>query len=182
MRPRRSVLRAVLILAALMSTGPGPIRSVVLSAAKSPGYILQPKEGEVLVGPNGEVVIKVDPATGSARFAMGTQQLLTGSGIAVHMHEHEDEVLFVHGGSAVGILGDERKRIEAGSTIFIPQGVWHGVENPEAEVDLVWVVSPPGLESFFRDMRTPPGVQPRSLTPQQLEDIRRKHGIRSKPQ
>jgi mannose-6-phosphate isomerase-like protein (cupin superfamily) len=145
------------------------------------GFVLRPGEGEKLSVRNGEVVIKVDPRTGSARFAMGTQTLRPGAGIGVHLHEHEDEILFVNRGTGVGVLGDGQTPVEPGSTIFIPHGVWHGVENPDGELSLVWVVSPPGLESFFRESGSPPGAPPKELTAEQLEDIRRKHGLRSKP-
>jgi mannose-6-phosphate isomerase-like protein (cupin superfamily) len=145
------------------------------------GFVLEPRDGETLSVRNGEVVIKVDPRTGSARFAMGTQTLRPGAGIGVHLHEKEDEILFVHSGKGLGVVGDDQAAVEPGSTIFIPHGVWHGVENPDGELSLVWVVSPPGLESFFRDSGSPPDAPAKVLTAEQLEDIRRKHGMRTKP-
>jgi mannose-6-phosphate isomerase-like protein (cupin superfamily) len=145
------------------------------------GFVLDPRDGEALSVRNGEVVIKIDPRTGSARLAMGTQTLRPGAGIGVHLHEQEDEILFVHSGRGIGVLGDDHAAVEPGSTIYIPHGVWHGVENPDGELGLVWVVSPPGLESYFRDSGSPPGAPPKVLTDEQLEDIRRKHGLQSKP-
>jgi len=170
------------ILAAILASGSGPGGAAGKAQSGSlparSGILLGPAEGEALIGANGEVIIKVDAGSGSARLAMGTQQVLKGKGIAIHLHDHEDEILFVHRGSAIGIVGEKRRTLEAGSTVYIPPGVWHGVENPDGEVNLVWVMSPPGLESFFRDTRTPPGEPPKVLTPAQLEDIRRKHGIK----
>jgi len=63
-------------------------------AAGTGGFVLQRNEGEALTVRNSEVVIKVDPTTGSPRFAMGTQTLRPGAGIGVHLHEQEDEILF----------------------------------------------------------------------------------------
>ena len=182
-RPRRllAVVSLFLLAAVAMGSGPRSDTQAVTAAPTAAGYVLGPRDGEPLVGPNGGILVKVDPRTGSARLAMGTQQVLTGKGIQVHQHAHEDEILFVHSGEAVGIVGDERSRLEAGSTVYIPQGVWHGVENPGSEVNLVWVVSPPGLESFFRDTRSTPGAPAKTLSGEQLEDIRRKHGMRVKP-
>ncbi len=150
-------------------------------AAQGVGFVLRPDEGEVLSVPNGEVSIKVDPRTGSAEFALGTQTLRPGAGIGLHVHEHEDEVLFIHRGKGTGLLGDDRRPVETGSAIFIPQGVWHGVENPDGELTLVWVVSPPGLESYFREVGSPPGEARKVLSSDRLEDIRRKHGMRTRP-
>jgi quercetin dioxygenase-like cupin family protein len=129
------------------------------------GFVHPPGDGEALAVPNGEVVIHVDPGTGSPRFALGTQTLRPGAGIGLHVHEHEEEVLFVHRGNGVGLLGDDRTPVVPGSTIFIPQGVWHGVDNPESEVTLLWVVSPPGLESYFREVGSRPGEAPKVLAP-----------------
>lgn len=50
--------------------------------------------------------IKVSPKTGSQHLIMGTSQIAGGTGIPVHMHEHEDEILFVHRGEGTAVVGD----------------------------------------------------------------------------
>ena len=85
-------------------------------------------------------------------------------------------------GSGTAIIGDMRKTVEKGTFVYVPQGVWHGLENPKDEVRLLWMVSPPGLENFFREVGTPPGIEPRKLTPDQLNDIARNHGTSFKIQ
>ena len=37
----------------------------------------------------------------------------------------------------------------------------HGVENPDGELLLLWVVAPPGLEMFFREVASAPGAPPK---------------------
>ena len=178
-----AVLLASLVVGNLSRKGIA-IEAASQSASSGPektGYLLHANEGEMLLRPTGKIVIKVDPRTGSTRLAMGTQQLNAGTGIRVHRHEHEDEVLFVQEGGGTAILGDARKTVEAGTTIYVPQGVWHGVENPGNEMHLLWVVTPPGLEGFFREIGTPPGAPLKALTPAQLSDIARKHGTGFKP-
>lgn len=145
------------------------------------GYILAAGEGEVIRRKGNTVTVKVDPKTGSPGMAMGTQALDAGVGIPVHMHEHADEVLFIHGGRGVAVLGEQKKDVGQGDTVFIPHGVWHGVESRGETIDLLWIVTPPGLEGFFRATGVPPGSPPKVLTPQQLDDIGRKHGVRFKP-
>jgi len=144
------------------------------------GYVLGPTEGEHLIRNAGNIFIKIDPNRGSNNMALGTQQLPVGRGIRVHQHQEADEVLFVLEGTGFGILGDRRTPIEKGSAIYIPKGVWHGVENPNSELLLLWVVAPPGLEGFFREVASAPGAPPKQLTREQLNDIARKHGIQSK--
>jgi mannose-6-phosphate isomerase-like protein (cupin superfamily) len=113
------------------------------------GYVLGPTEGEQLIRNDGSILIKVDPSKGSNNMALGTQQMPICTGILVHQHQEADEVLFVLEGTGFGILGDARMPVEKGSAIYVPKGVWHGVENPDSELLLLWVVAPPGLEEFF---------------------------------
>jgi mannose-6-phosphate isomerase-like protein (cupin superfamily) len=175
------------LLVVLIAGGQSPrtasVQSLLPSTAKpGGGYVLRANEGEILQrGKGNTVTIKVDPKTGSPSMAIGTQLLDAGVGIPVHMHEHEDEVLFVHEGGGVAVLGGERKVIGKGDTVYIPHGVWHGVETKDTGVNLLWVVTPPGLEGFFREISSPLGAPPKVLTPAQIEDIGRKHGVRFKP-
>jgi len=144
------------------------------------GYVLGPTEGEHLIRNAGSLFIKVDPSRGSNSMALGTQQLPIRTGIRVHQHHEADEVLFVLEGNGFGLLGDSRMPIEKGSAIFVPKGAWHGVENPTSELLLLWVVAPPGLEAFFREVGSAPGAPPKEFTSEQLNDIAQKHGVRFK--
>lgn len=144
--------------------------------AAAQGYVLGASEGETLVRPGGNIVIKVDPTKGSPAMAMGTQHLKAGTGIPVHRHE-QDEVLFIQDGGGVAVLGESRQAVEKGATIFIPKGVWHGVEKTTNDTHLLWIVTPPGLEGFFREASGAPGP----LTPEQRNEIARKHGTTFKP-
>ena len=144
------------------------------------GYVLGPTEGERLIRNAGSLFIKVDPSRGSNNMALGTQQVPIRVGIPVHQHNEADEVLFVLEGAGFGILGDSRMSIEKGSAIYVPTGVWHGVENPDSELLLLWVVAPPGVEAFFREVSSVPGASPKQLTREQLNEIAQKHGMQFK--
>ena len=144
------------------------------------GYVLGSTEGEHLIRNAGSILIKVDPSRGSNNMALGTQQVPIRTGIQVHQHQEADEVLFVLEGTGFGMLGDARMPVEKGSAIYIPKGVWHGVENPDSELLLLWIVAPPGLEAFFREVASAPGAPPKQLTREQLNAIAQKHGMRVK--
>jgi quercetin dioxygenase-like cupin family protein len=77
-------------------------------------------------------------------------------------------------------LGDARIPIKKGSAIYVPRSVWHGVENRDSELWLLWVVAPPGLEAFFREVASAPGAAPKQLSREQLNEIARKHGMQLK--
>ena len=140
------------------------------------GYVLGPTDGEHLIRNAGSLLIKVDPGRGSNNMALGTQQVPIHTGIQVHQHQEADEVLFVLEGTGFGMLGDARMPVEKGSAIYIPKGVWHGVENPDSELLLLWVVAPPGI---FREVASAPGAPPRQLTREQLNEIAQNTGFSS---
>jgi quercetin dioxygenase-like cupin family protein len=141
------------------------------------GYVLGPGEGEHLVHfrDGGAVTIKLGSARGSRDLAMGTQQVKIGTGIPIHRHSKTDEAFRVLDGSGTVLLDDVRHPFEQGGTIFIPRNSWHGFENPEHELLLEWMVSPAGLDGFFRDTCSPPGVPAKGLTREQIREIARKH-------
>ena len=143
------------------------------SAATSPGYVLGPDEGEHLVhfrNP-GRIFIKAS----SGNLALGTQQVPVGAGIPVHRHFRTDEAFYVLEGSGIFTLNDVPHPFEKGATIFIAKNSWHGFANPDCELLLLWIVAPAGLDGFFRETCHPPGVPPRQLTRDQVNEIAGKY-------
>jgi len=175
---RRSILAVAWVLSIIaLGIGQAVLQKKAEAQRASPqGYVLSAAEGEHLIRSGGNIFIKADPSRGSKNMALGTQQVPLGTGIRIHQHEGADEVLFVLEGAGVGILGDTRTPIEKGSSVYIPKGIWHGVQNPASELLLLWVVAPPGLEAFFREVGSAPGAPPKQLTPEQVAEIARKHG------
>jgi quercetin dioxygenase-like cupin family protein len=145
--------------------------------AASQGYVLGATEGEHLVHfrDAGNIFIKVGPAAGSDSLALGTQQVPVGTGIPIHRHFRMDEAFYVLEGSGIFTLNDVRHPFEKGGTIFIPRNAWHGFANPDHELLLLWIMAPAGLDGFFRDTCNPPGVPPRQLTREQVNEIAREY-------
>ena len=151
-------------------------RSARAQSANPAGYVLKPNEGEHLIQRGGNIFIKADPGRGSKGLAMGTQQILVGIGIPVHRHFEMDEAFYVVDGGGTFLLQDARHPIEKGDSIFIPKNAWHGFQNPDRELLLLWIVAPPGLEAFFREVATLPGATPVTRTKEQLNEIARRYG------
>jgi len=147
------------------------------AAAARQGYVLSANEGEHLVHFRDQcnIFIKASSATGSDNVAVGTQQVMRGTGIPTHRHFQMDEIFYVLDGSGTFLLNDVPHSFEKGGTIFIPKMSWHGFANPEHELLLLWVVSPPGLDGFFRDTCNPPGIPPRKFTREQIKAIALKY-------
>jgi mannose-6-phosphate isomerase-like protein (cupin superfamily) len=142
---------------------------------------IQPDEGELFyVGPTSDPVrIKVSPP-GPGRVATIVQEMAIGSRVPVHLHEKEDEVIFIQRGSGLATLGDRTIALRTGSMLFVPQGTWHGGENTGTE-PLLWVATyaPSGFEGYFREIGVGPnGAAPPRLTPEEREARDRKYGIR----
>lgn len=152
----------------------------ILSAETIPqrGFVLPDRQGEHLVHfrDHGDIFIKISAATGSDNFALGTQQVMTGTGIPVHRHFHMDESFYVLEGSGSFTLNDVPYPVEKGTTIFTPRNTWHGFSNPDHELLLLWIVAPQGLESFFRETCSPAGMPAKQLTREQIRSIALKYG------
>ena len=149
-----------------------------IQSAMPQGYVLGAGEGERLVhfADAGEIFIGVGPTTGSAGFALGTQQVRAGGGVPIHRHLDKDEAFYVLEGSGIFSLNDVNYPIEKSTTIFIPKTAWHGFATLEHELVLLWVMAPAGLDGFFRETCNPLGAAPKQLTRDQTREISAGHG------
>jgi mannose-6-phosphate isomerase-like protein (cupin superfamily) len=141
---------------------------------KSKPYILHKDEGEVSIDGQGRTnIIKASPESGAAHLTVGLELHPKGAGTLVHRHDKTEEVLFVHRGSGKAIINEDTVNIAEGSTLFIPPGTWHGIENPDDSISIFFTTTPQGLEKLFRGIGSPPGVPLKKLTAQQLDSIER---------
>ena len=153
----------------------GVLPPAILGAETAPpqGYVLGADEGEQLIHfrDQGKIFIKAGSVTGSEHLALGTQQVMAGTGIPVHRHLEMDEAFYVLEGSGTWTLNDVPHQFGKGATIYIPRMTWHGFANPDHELLLLWIVQPAGLDGFFRETCSPPGVPPKKLTREQIKEI-----------
>lgn len=168
---RRSLLFALSALG-VGSALPG---GVPAQSTARQGFVLGGGEGEHLIHfrDGGHIFIKAGTATGSQNLAFGTQQVMSGTGIPVHRHLGMDEAFLVLEGSGMVTLDDVAHPFEKNATIFIPKHTWHGFANPDHELLLLWMVTPAGLDGFFRETCSPPGQPKKLLTREQIREIAR---------
>jgi quercetin dioxygenase-like cupin family protein len=136
------------------------------------GYVLGARDGERMFNSSGEVAIKVDPTRGSNDLSLGTQLVPPGVGIPRHVQAYWDEVIYVLDGGGIVTLNDERMPLQKGATIFVPKGVWHGFENSDSELFILWATTPTGQEEFFRAISSPPSEPVKNLSREQVMAIR----------
>jgi mannose-6-phosphate isomerase-like protein (cupin superfamily) len=138
------------------------------------GAVLHAGDGQRIPLAGGrELTIKVDShETPGVRMSMIAEDLPPGSAIPVHLHEREDELIFIRMGQGIATLGDREVPVGPGATIYVPQGVWHGLRNAgESTLGMSAIYSPPGFEQAFKDSLRA------NRTAVDIEANRKKHGI-----
>ncbi|MHC1559139.1 cupin domain-containing protein [Actinomycetospora sp. C-140] len=103
--------------------------------------------------------IVLDGAATDDRLAAFRSSMAGGAASPVHVHDHEDETVFVLDGTCTFWAGDQRWDLGAGDTAFLPRRVPHGMLITSETVDLLTVCTPAGMEAFYRaagrDLREP---------------------------
>ena len=140
---------------------PGGPRPAVIGATEG--------ERRLLRAGAAPLYIKVDPiTTGSQRMVLGVEDIGPGDAIRVHRHLQEDELVFIHRGTATVELGAATYTAAIGATVFIPQGTCVALANAGTDtLTIVFVFSSPGFEQVLRDLSSREGEPPRVVSPAQ---------------
>lgn len=123
--------------------------------ARGPLTIVQPGEARSFWQPvpaNGFVRCILDAAnTGSETpFAMGTQTVDPGCHVREHMHDRNEEVIFVLEGTGEARIEGTTHRMEKGSCFFLGRSRPHSFHNTgDGPLTFMWLILPGGLETFF---------------------------------
>lgn len=127
------------------------------TAAEPPhaGRLLAPGPHEGLkfcASPGLSVRLLVDSiAVGPVPFAMGTAAIAPG-GTNAGVHPAEDEATYFLRGEGRAFIGADTVSVTPGLVAYVPRGVRHGfISTGSSPLEFLWVVSPPGLASRFRE-------------------------------
>lgn len=79
-----------------------------------------------------------------------------GEGLPPHVHDDQDETIYVVAGSYQLSSGDDRKQLTPGSIAFIPRGTVHSLTVSGNEpARCLAIFDPPGaMERFYDEVRT----------------------------
>lgn len=85
-----------------------------------------------------------------------------GLGIPPHVHDREDEMIYVLEGEFMIMLGDQNIKASPGSEIFFPRHIPHAFQNIGSKPGkTLWTVVPGGnFEDFFEDLDALPAGPP----------------------
>jgi quercetin dioxygenase-like cupin family protein len=162
-------------------------------AEKTPIVAIGPQQGTVRwadpvsdkeLGSGALLNIKVDRFSVPYTNLMVMTQKLAASGIPVHSHRWEDEVIYVIKGRGFAVVNQAQTAvpIETGSVLYIPLGTWHGLRNadPNEPMDALLVttpVKPDGLGDYFRFANVEPGHPPLNLPEEEFLRLVKKYGM-----
>jgi mannose-6-phosphate isomerase-like protein (cupin superfamily) len=168
---------------------PQNAKTPIVAVAPDQGTIrwLQPDSAAQL-GQGALLNVKIDRISVPYTTMMVATQKLAASGIPVHSHTWEDEVIYVIKGRGFAVVNEEQTAvaIETGSVLYIPIGTWHGLRNadPNEPMQALLVTTPVkanGLGDFFRFATVEPGHPPLNLPEEEFLKLVKKYGMEVPP-
>lgn len=107
-----------------------------------------------------------------------TEDIVPGRQLRIHKHLMNDEIIFIANGEGTLTLGELSFAVKTGTVVFVPRGVWHGLENTGKEnIRMVFQYSPAGFEEYFIENGTPVGMPPKERTEEEYANTRKKYGM-----
>ena len=87
----------------------------------------------------------------STRGSLTVIESRTRGGAPLHIHEREDEAMYVLEGSIWARCGESRFELGSKSFVFLPRGVPHEWDVVDVEAVVLIITAPAGLEEFLHD-------------------------------
>jgi mannose-6-phosphate isomerase-like protein (cupin superfamily) len=110
-------------------------------------------EGEVVTALGSRYLYKVLGGSTAGAFSL-VEETLVGDGPPLHVHDGEEETFYVLEGTAVFLVGQERRELSAGDLVVVPRGVPHTLASTGATpLRMLVLVSPAGFEQFFVEVQ-----------------------------
>jgi mannose-6-phosphate isomerase-like protein (cupin superfamily) len=127
---------------------------------KGTAIVLGPDDGKSYWQPlpsRGYVINKFSPYTSPYdNFSIGIQVLEPGAHIRRHGHERSHEILFCFRGTGTAEIDGKTYDVREETMMLIGRGLQHKVTNTgPGQMRLIWFISPPGLEDWFRALGRP---------------------------
>ena len=135
--------------------------------------IIGPGEQRVLQVLGEAITVKIDGEQTEGKYAVIEVVSPIGGGPPLHLHRHEDEVIYVLEGEVEFQRGDRRFLAKPGSTVFLSRDVPHTFRNVGTTPSKVLaVIVPANFVGFFEDVHAL--AKP---TPEQASEVGKKYGL-----
>lgn len=154
------------------------------SVPSTAGFLLSPSDGQKIWITGDTLWFKATSAETSGAYTVIEVISLPGNGPPPHLHENEDESIYVIDGEFEILLGAKTMRAEPGAFVFVPKRTVHRfrcIGDGPGKVLLHF--TPGGIEGFFREAGVPvtndglaPSVDSAEIT--RTEMAGRRYGLR----
>lgn len=119
-------------------------------------FLVAPGEGEKIWIVGDTMWFKATSAETAGAFTVIENIALPGNGPPPHIHENEDESMYVIDGEFEILLGTKTVLAKTGAFAFIPRGTVHRFRCVGGRPGkLLILFTPGGIEGFFREAGTP---------------------------
>jgi mannose-6-phosphate isomerase-like protein (cupin superfamily) len=153
------------------------METTVGSTAKP--YVLSADQGQAVWYVNNRATIKATAADTGGAFSLVDMQVAVGHGPPLHIHQSEDEVLWVLEGQLTVRCGEATFSAGPGSFIYTPRGIPHTFRlEGETPARLLVLMVPGGGEGFFVEAGRP--AEGAGLPPPAPPDIARLQAVAAK--
>jgi len=104
-----------------------------------------------LKNPERHAHIWIDREKGAKNVSGGTTDIPAGSELPYHVHEKEEEVMFIYKGKGVAVIEGDTFPIEPETMVFVPPGLRHTFKNTGNEmISFAFFYAPAGPEQNIR--------------------------------
>lgn len=180
-QPRRRFLQIGTAFITALFAGFPKINQAQAISDNSKGVIVREGEGEHIITGRRKAPLTIkfsQEKNGINNISFLTEDIFPERKIPVHKHLYNDELIFIHKGEGIFTLDEQVTEIKSGTVIFVPRGVWHGLENTGKEnIVMVFGYSPAGFEAYFRENGTPAGMPAKVRTAEEYAMTEKKYGM-----
>ena len=144
------------------------------------GIVVREDEGiHILTRRKVPITIKISKAKhGVDGISFCVEDQSPGRKMRVHKHLNNDELIFIHKGEGTLTLDEESIQVKTGDVVFVPRGIWHGLDNTGKEnLLMVFQYSPAGFEEYFIENGTLSGMPAKERTEDEYALTERKYGM-----
>jgi quercetin dioxygenase-like cupin family protein len=144
------------------------------------GIVVREDEGiHILTRRKVPITIKISKTNhGVDGISFCTEDMSAGRKMRIHKHLNNDELIFIHKGEGTLTLDDTSIKVKTGDVVFVPRGIWHGLDNTGAEnLLMVFQYSPAGFEEYFIENGTPAGMQAKERSEEEYALAEKKYGM-----
>ncbi|MGZ3586489.1 MAG: cupin domain-containing protein [Candidatus Limnocylindrales bacterium] len=114
-------------------------------------------EAQVFPLPGRDWLLYIGPENSPARnVSVGVAIFPPGSRPTGHVHESQEETIYVTSGRGRLVTAEATAELEPGVSVFIPIGTFHATESDGPEpLELVCLFSPPVVPGSYEQRRDP---------------------------